>query len=749
MDQLRRKTVLILALASALVVALAMIIADEKVRDQLGASYFILALSIIGCVLLLLAGYVWDRTLIQRLKSLRTSTQTTQPGAEVSPEYGPDADDTDHDEFIGLARQFERMARSLQKVEASYRGIVENQVDLICRYRADGNLTFVNAAYASHLGRKRSELLGQPSALVAAGLLPTTGALPESGTFENLLPDANQRPVVLAWNHRAVKDDQGNILEYQAVGHDITARSAAEKLLREAKETAEAADRAKSEFLANMSHELRTPLNAILGLSEALLEQVSGTLTPRQIKSITTISTSGQHLLTLINDTLDLSKIEAGKLKLSTESLFVQEFCDGCLMFVRTQAMQKNLGLAFEDDGSVTRFVADPRRFKQVLVNLLTNAVKFTPNGGRIGLRVDAPKGAGVVRFTVWDTGIGISKTDAPKLFQSFTQVDSGLTRSQEGTGLGLALVAKLVELHGGGITLESEPGQGSHFMVTLPLPEGVPASGDKAASAPLAVLPAPPKRYRRVLVVEDDPTASEQLDRYLSELNITSVLHSRGEDPVAVTLRERPDVILLDVLLPKESGWVVLAKLKEHPDTRNIPVAVISVVDEPQKSLALGAAAHFIKPITRAQLAGFLQRTTVEITRPAQPGPAPAPGGGPRLLLAEDNEANIETVGGYLSDSGYTMDYARNGLVAVELARQNQPKLILMDIQMPVMDGLTAIKEIRADPTLQGIPIIALTALAMPGDRERCLAAGATDYMSKPVSVKALAEMIKRLLAA
>jgi signal transduction histidine kinase/DNA-binding response OmpR family regulator len=743
MDSMRRKSALILALAFALVVALAFIIVDDKVYDQLGSSYFILTLSIIGCVLLLLAGYVWDRALIDRLKTLRaTTTKTTQ--AQTSPEYGAEPEDTDHDEFIGLARQFERMARSLQRVEASYRGIVENQVDLICRYRADGTLTFVNSAYAAHLGHKRSELLGQPSALVAAGLLPTTGPLPESATFEHQLPDAAQRPVVLSWTHRAVKDDEGNLIEYQAVGHDITARNAAEKLLRVAKESAEAADRAKSEFLANMSHELRTPLNAILGLSEALLEQVGGTLTPRQVKSISTISTSGQHLLTLINDTLDLSKIEAGKMELCAEPLFVQEFCESCLAFVRTQAMQKSIGIAFEHDGGVAKFVADPKRFKQVLVNLLTNAVKFTANGGRIGLQVEAPPGEDIMRFTVWDTGIGIAPTDTTKLFQSFSQVESGLTRSQEGTGLGLALVARLVELHGGGIMLESEPGQGSRFIITLPLPPAAPA-------APAAPAPAgPARRFRRALVIEDDLTTREQLDRYLSELNVTTALHSRGEEALEVALREQPDVILLDVLLPQESGWVVLAKLKENPGTRSIPVVVISVVDEPQKSRALGAAAHFIKPITRVQLAGFLQRPAVEVPpTAAAPVRSPATGQGPLILLAEDNEANIETIGGYLADSGYTLEYARNGLVAVKLAQERQPALILMDIQMPVMDGLTAIKEIRGNAAMPAVPIIALTALAMPGDRERCLAAGATDYMSKPVSVKALAAMIRRLLSA
>jgi len=309
--------------------------------------------------------------------------------------------------------------------------------------------------------------------------------------------------------------------------------------------------------------------------------------------------------------------------------------------------------------------------------------------------------------------------------------------------------VAKLVELHGGNVALESEPGQGSRFIVTLPLSSDAHSSAEKSSRVPFDAVPVQPKLFQRALVIEDDLTTSEQLKRYLDELDLSSVLHARSEDSVQVALRERPDVILLDIMLPNESGWVVLAKLKEHPGTRHIPVAVISVMDEPQKSRALGAAAHFTKPITRAQLARFLQRATVEVALPAVSCIALAPTRGPLILLAEDNEANIETLGGYLGDKGYTLHYARNGLVAVKLARELRPALILMDIQMPVMDGLAAIKEIRADADLKDIPIVALTALAMSGDRERCLAVGATDYLSKPVGLNALATLIKKLLQA
>ncbi len=564
--------------------------------------------------------------------------------------------------------------------------------------------------------------------------------------------------------HKPAVEDQSVVAHGVNLARIAIERTQGQETLRRSNETLEAkvaertselqqanarldrVSRLKDEFLANMSHELRTPLNSILGLSETLIEQLADTVTPRQAKSLTTISTSGQHLLALINDILDLSKIEAGMLELMPSVVPMQDFCDSCLAFVRTQAMAKHLSVDVSIDPRLSEFEADQRRFKQVLVNLLSNAVKFTPAGGRIGLDVDAPEGEDVVRFAVWDTGVGIAATDFPRLFLSFSQLDSGLSRAEQGTGLGLALVAKLVELHGGSVSLQSEPGQGSRFTVTLPRVIGPAVREPEPAVASGAVRPV----YSRALLIEDDATAVEILTGYLTELGIASVSHGRGELALEAALREHPDVILLDILLPGESGWGVLERLKAHPGTQHIPVVVISVVDNPRESFAKGAVAHFTKPVTRAQLAEALLPRVETAGRwtpaPAEPRPA---GGGPRILLAEDNAANIETIGGYLEYRGYDLQYAMNGLVAVKIARELLPALIVMDIQMPVMDGLTAIREIRADASLRDIPIIALTALAMPGDRERCLEAGATEYMTKPANLKALAALVARLVPA
>ncbi|MEO5960030.1 MAG: histidine kinase dimerization/phospho-acceptor domain-containing protein, partial [Opitutaceae bacterium] len=298
-----RKTFFILALALSLVVALIAVVIDDDLRERLGPKYYVFALAIIACVLLVLAGYAWDRTMMQRLKALNSTVVLDSPEeTEIESE---------HDEIIGLARRIERMAQTLQKTEASYRGIVEDQVDLICRYRADGRLTFVNSAYAQAFGRKRNELLGQNFEFLTPGV--AIGDEPYSFERELDFPDGRRR--WLMWTQRPIRDDQGGTLEYQAVGHDITLRKEAEAALLHAKEAAEAADRAKSEFLAIVSHEIRTPINGVIGFAQILADSP---LSPEQREQVAIIKSSGQALEKLIADILDLSKIEAGKIEIES-----------------------------------------------------------------------------------------------------------------------------------------------------------------------------------------------------------------------------------------------------------------------------------------------------------------------------------------------------------------------------------------------------------------------------------------------
>jgi len=373
------------------------------------------------------------------------------------------------------------------------------------------------------------------------------------------------------------------------------------------------AARLKDEFLANMSHELRTPLNGILGLSEILQEGIYGFLNPQQTKSIRTIEESGRHLLSLINDILDLAKIEAAQIKLEIIPVSTEGICNACLRLIRQLALKKRIKISENYDSEVTIIRADKRYIKQILINLLSNAVKFTPKGGKINLEVRGNAEQGMVEFIVSDTGIGIAEKDIAYLFKPFVQLDGGLNRAHEGTGLGLSLVYRLTEMHGGSISVESELGKGSRFIVSLPWQEAV---------------------------MDTLPTA--------------------------------------DALL----------------------------------------------------------RRPVEVASSAA-----------RILLVDDNLTILNTLSDYLEAKGYQVIMALDGVQAIEKAIEENPDIILMDMQMPHLDGLEATRRIRAEPRIAATPIIALTALAMPGDRERCLEAGVNDYLSKPVSFKKLIAAIEALL--
>jgi PAS domain S-box-containing protein len=378
----------------------------------------------------------------------------------------------------------------------------------------------------------------------------------------------------------------------------------------------ERALRAKDEFLANMSHELRTPLNAILGLSESLSEHIAGPLNEKQDRYVKTISESGTHLLSLINDILDLARIDSGQVVLNISGVDVQQVCQASLRMINQQALKKHLQVKFEIDQEITSIWVDERRIKQILVNLLSNAVKFTPSGGELGLDVHGDRREKRVMFTVWDHGIGIRESDLDRLFQPFVQLDSSLAREATGTGLGLALVAQMARLHGGSVSVESQLDEGSRFTVTLP--------------------------WEPALATDD-------------ELRMKSTGKFRAIRPEA---KDRPIVLLIE-------------------DTRE---------------------------------------TTALVTD-------------------------------YLQMAGYQVVSARDALTGIDLAKRTRPNIILMDIQLPGIDGLEATRRLRADPELRVLPVIALTALAMPGDRERCLAAGANDYLTKPVSLKKLASLIEQYL--
>jgi PAS domain S-box-containing protein len=587
-----------------------------------------------------------------------------------------------------LQRELAERQRN-QKLLEEQTQLLDLAHDTILTRLLNGSITFWNKGAEQMYGWSAAEAYGQ----LSHSLLQTQFPLPPSkietqlqteGYWEGELVHIKRNgvPIIVASRWVLQRDEQGNSVKVLEINNDITNQKRAEEQLRRSHERISLANqelaraaRLKDEFLTNMSHELRTPLNSILGLAELLLEEVFGTLTSQQHQFLRTIEQSGQHLLGLINDILDLAKIESGKMELDIRSISVHLLCESSLNFVRLPARQKQIQLTCQIDEVVTEIEADERRLLQVLVNLLSNAVKFTPDGGSIALevRMDLPQQA--IEFRISDTGIGIAQENMSQLFQPFVQLDSSLSRQYSGTGLGLSLVRRIIDLHGGSIRVESEVGRGSCFSIVLPWhPLSQPEDAPESEAIPHTEV------MYQALVVEDSSAAASQIKRYLAELGATSVIHPVGEGAVEVALRVKPDVIVLDLLLPDCSGWEVLAQLKEHSATRHIPVVVISVVDERSRSLEFDATEHILKPLSRQKIYQALNQIFVGVEPPdsqtALVIAAMEALQKPRILLAEDNEANITTLMSYLETHTFHILLARNGLEAVQMAKQQKPML-------------------------------------------------------------------------
>ena len=573
----------------------------------------------------------------------------------------------------------------------------------------------------------------------------------------------------------AISRDISARVEVQRAREEAEALAQTKTDLERANRELERASQAKDDFLASMSHELRTPLNSILGLSEALLESVYGQLNAEQTQSVQHITRSGEHLLNLISDILDISKIRAGGLKLHLEDVDVELLCSEVVQHFKPEMKRKKLSFSLSIEGGVYALRADARWLKQMLMNLLSNAVKFTPTGKRIGLKVQGDVALQRLRVTVWDEGIGIKEQDLEKLFKSFVQLDTSLARVYQGTGLGLSIVSSVMELHGGKATVESVFGAGSRFHLEFPW-------------QPLASAPHLPPDFTpvsaeisRALVVEDSEVDAERLKRFLSELGTDVYVDPTGAIALREAERVTPNIILLDLHLPERSGGELLRQLRDNPATAHIPVVVCSVLSQAEAQIPSALVdAYLVKPVGRRDLRRAIRRALGgadpalsalnSIDTPAGEGPSVAEGieaqltSGPQralvvsphepnpntpltLLVVDDNLSNIQLVQDYLSRKGYHLLTAEDGYQAVQVARALHPRLILMDVQMPHMDGIEATRHLKSDPHTRDIPVFALTALAMPGDKERCLEAGMEQYFTKPVSLRALSKSIAERL--
>jgi CheY-like chemotaxis protein len=455
----------------------------------------------------------------------------------------------------------------------------------------------------------------------------------------------------------------------------------------------------KTVFLANMSHELRTPLNAILGFSELLIDSTNGQF-PEATKKrfLEQIHSSGKHLLGLINDILDLSKIEAGQMELRLQMVSIVDVVAQVASNVEPLAAKKQIRIEFEATRA-GKVLADEGKVKQMILNLVSNAIKFTPEGGAVTIK--ATRVFDRLEIVVSDNGIGIGEQDIKRVFTEFQQVDSGVNRKQQGTGLGLALTRSFAILHGGNVRVESELGKGSRFIIDLPVEARSPHRPPRASDGSFAKASGDVSRPL-VIVVEDDPVASELLARQIEGAGFRTEIARTGTDAVAMAKEHKPAAITLDILLPDVDGWEVLTSLKRDAATSDIPVIVVSVVDNPTLGAALGALDYFVKPVEAKDLLSRLSNFNFK----QRPG-----GKQTSVLVVDDDAAGREWLKEVLEPAGFAVTLANGGREGIELARSGKPDVVMLDLLMPDVSGFDVIEALGENEATKAIPIIVLTA--------------------------------------
>jgi len=497
--------------------------------------------------------------------------------------------------------------------------------------------------------------------------------------------------------------------------------------LEEASRRIQEADRLKSQFLANMSHELRTPMNSIIGFSEILIERLHGTIDPKHVVFLRHILTSGQHLLGIINDILDLSKIEAGKMEVFAEKFDVRPVIESVCTVMRGMAKTKMPTFVIEADDALPPIETDLAKFKQILYNLLSNAMKFSPAGSPItigAMHVDE-----TITISVRDQGIGIDPKNHDVIFEEFRQIDGSERRQFGGTGLGLALVRKFVQLQGGWVRVDSAPGNGSTFSFTLPI------HSRAAVVSRIPELVPSEQRAERVLVVEDDAHAYDLIATALNSAGYLSVRARHGDEALRLAREARPIAVTLDLVLPGIDGWEVLKTLKSDAATRDIPVVIISRVDERDLGVALGADDYFVKPVDRDRLLNRVRQLTTSDQSKT------------RLLLIDDDTSLHELLDEELTRLGYTIESAFNGETGFAAAKANTPDVIILDLMMPGMSGFEVAGLLKDHPSTARIPILVLTSKEISADDRRELQSKVAACVQKGKSARdQLVAEIRRL---
>jgi len=633
---------------------------------------------------------------------------------------------------------------AMREAEEKYRSIFENAADGIFQSTLDGQYLSANPALARIYGYDSPDhLIQQLSHRIDSQLYVNPNRrnefmqlVEQYGTvtdFESQVYRADGSIIWISENARAVRDEQGNLLYYEGIVKDISDRKQAAEELFKAKEAAETANVAKSQFLANMSHELRTPLNAIIGYSEMLQEDCEDIGYDDMVPDLKKIYGAGRHLLGLINDILDISKIEAGKMDLYLETFHIPSLVQDVVATVQPLLEKNQNQLVIDCDDSLDTMHADLTKLRQSLLNLLSNATKFTQQG-TITLTVQPnftqvkQVNESFVCFSVADTGIGMTPEQLARLFQPFTQADASTTRKYGGTGLGLAITQRFCQMMGGDVTVTSEQGQGSIFTLMIPTivqTQGVNESEDVPEL--LTIEPARlvnPAPLGTVLVIDDDPSVRDLMVRHLVKEGFHVETAASGEEGLHLVKALRPDVITLDVMMSRMDGWLVLSKLKADPELADVPVVILSIVDDKEHGFTLGASDYLTKPID-------YKRLTRVLSKYRSGAATETPG---NVLIIEDDPSTRAIFHRILQKEGWNVAEAQNGRIGLEQVFSHTPDLILLDLMMPEMDGFQFIEELRNHTDYRTVPIIVITAMELEpehlhylnGSVERILQKGA-----------------------